>query len=268
MDLGEGLHISPCGIFWLDIINSKLFFKNANSPTHEFKLPEQASDIWKVMGNRYVFLATESGIAKFDLVTKGWSIIGKLPNNRLSSELRANDGGELKDSYYCFGTMSKNPTNKKDGSIYVFNGTKVFEIYRGISIPNSFIKISKREMLISDSLEKIIYKFTFSEDYLTVISKEIWVDHSQDGIIPDGGCIDRKGNIYVAIWGGFCVNKYDKKGMLLSKIKLNVPHPTNCKLNSDESILFVTTARYGMSEKEVKYHPDSGSVLAVELIKK
>ena len=122
-------------------------------------------------------------------------------------------------------------------------------------------------MLISDSLEQVIYKFTFSNDYSKVISRETWVEHSSDNITPDGGCMDCNGNIYIAIWDGFCINKYDIDGKLLGKISLDVPRPTNCKLSTDESVLYITTASEGLTENEMLQYPYSGCVLKVKLVK-
>ena len=209
--LGEGLFVTSDAIYWLDIVNSLLFIKYEAGNEFSYKLPEQASDIWKVENGRYVYLATESGIATFDTKNEQWSLISKLP--LLCVDMRANDGGILNHDVYCFGTMAKNAVRKK-GALYIYSGGSVLPVYTGLSIPNTFIKLNSTQMLISDSLEQVIYKFTFSNDYSKVISRETWVEHSSDNITPDGGCMDCNGNIYIAIWDGFCINKYDIDGKL------------------------------------------------------
>jgi len=264
--LGEGLYLTPNAIYWLDILNSTLFIQTNDKKVFNYILPEQASDIWRVDLERYVYLATESGIATFDVKTNTWNLNAKLPSADINPAMRANDGGILTNEIYCFGTMAKNPVKDK-GSLYIYNGKKVFKVYDGISIPNSFIKLNDTQMLITDSLKQIIYKFTFAEDYTRIVCRDIWVDHSADNITPDGGCIDKLNNIYIAIWDGFCVNKYDKNGMLLAKIPLNTPRATNCKLNANEDVLYVTTATEGLTKKELLLYPNSGSVLEIKLTK-
>jgi len=265
--LGEGLFVTTNCIYWLDILSSMLFIMDSsNKEIISYKLPEQASDIWKVDLERYVYLATESGVATFDIKAGSWILNAKLPSAEITSAMRANDGGVLTSEIYCFGTMAKSPVKDK-GALYIFNGKKITKVYDGISIPNSFIKLNDTQMLITDSLEQVVYKFTFAKDYSKIVEREIWVDHSADNITPDGGCIDKLNNIYMAIWDGFCIQKYDKHGMFLAKIPLNVPRATNCKLNANEDILYVTTATEGLTKKELQLYPDSGGVLEIKLTK-
>jgi sugar lactone lactonase YvrE len=261
--LGEGLHICNTGIYWLDIIEKKFFVKLNKCNIQEFDLPAQASSIWKVE-NQLIYLASESGICTFDLKTNKWTVITSMSESDFSSSMRTNDGAGIDDECYFFGSMEKSPSGT-NGALYIAMQQSISKVYDGIGIPNSFIRISELSFLVSDSLKGLIYCFTFNEQYTVIDKKELWLDLSESDFTPDGGCIDSHGNIYIAMWDGYCINKYDKSANLLSVLELPVPRPTNCKLSLDEKSLYVTSAREGLTMSDLKNSPNSGALFKIEL---
>lgn len=266
MSLGEGLFIQDNSLYFLDINESQLMVLNdasQKSIPKIYELPEQASAIWKV-DNNSVYLATESGIAKFNLPTSNWSIVCSLPAEHLDKNFRANDGGELFSESYLFGTMEKAPTGL-NGAIYLYQGGTIEQVYQGIAIPNTFVRLNPVEILISDSFEQKIYKYVFCSTKRIFLEKHIWLDLSSEHFVPDGGCIDSEGNIYIAMWDGARINKYDPHANLLQSYDLPAIRPTNCKLSEDQKTLYVTTATEGLSQQLIEQYPLSGSVLEVKL---
>jgi sugar lactone lactonase YvrE len=78
---------------------------------------------------------------------------------------------------------------------------------------------------------------------------------------PDGMCIDTEDHLWVAVWGGGVVRRYDPAGMLVDELELPAPRVTSCCFGGDDyDELYVTTAREGMSETELDRNPLSGSV--------
>jgi sugar lactone lactonase YvrE len=261
--LGEGLHICNTGVYWLDIIEKKFFVKLNKCNIQEFDLPEQASSIWKVE-NQLIYLASESGICTFDLKANKWSVITSMSEDDFSSSMRANDGAGIDDECYFFGSMEKSPSGT-NGALYIAMQQSISKVYDGIGIPNSFIRISELSFLVSDSLKGLIHCFTFNAQYTVIDKKELWLDLSDSDFTPDGGCIDSYGNIYIAMWDGYCINKYDKSANLLFVLELPVPRPTNCKLSLDEKSLYVTSAREGLTTSDLKNSPNSGALFKIEL---
>lgn len=260
--LGEGLYVSSVGIFWLDIINKKLFVNYVDGRVSEFTLPEMASCIWKVE-KPLVYIVSVSGICIFNLITKYWNVLAKMPSIK-SRPMRANDGVEFNKGYCLFGTMELEPTGE-NGALYIYNGENITELYHGIGIPNSFIKVSESSFLITDSLKRKVYSFTLNKHFNAIEKKVVWLDLSDSKHTPDGGCCDDKGNIYLSMWDGSCVNKYDKNANLLSIFELPVKRPTNCKLSYNGKSIIVTTAREGLSEEELALSPESGSLFQIGL---
>jgi sugar lactone lactonase YvrE len=78
---------------------------------------------------------------------------------------------------------------------------------------------------------------------------------------PDGMCIDTEDHLWVAVWGGGVVRRYDPVGVLVDELELPAPRVTSCCFGGDAyDELYVTTAREGMSEAELDHYPLSGSV--------
>jgi sugar lactone lactonase YvrE len=55
---------------------------------------------------------------------------------------------------------------------------------------------------------------------------EVWLDHRDSGINPDGAVVDADGRFWCAEWGGARVACYDPDGKLVEEISLDVPQPT------------------------------------------
>ncbi len=84
---------------------------------------------------------------------------------------------------------------------------------------------------------------------------------------PDGMTIDRKGNLYTAMWGGAAVLVIDPTaGAILETIAVDAPHVTSCTFGGpDLATLFITTARAGLTREQLEAHPQSGDVFAAKL---
>ena len=70
--------------------------------------------------------------------------------------------------------------------------------------------------------------------------------------------IDEEDGIWVALWGGSAVHRYDDRGRLDQVIGLPVSNVTACAFGGlDRRTLFITTSRQGLASGE---QPDAGAV--------
>jgi sugar lactone lactonase YvrE len=81
--------------------------------------------------------------------------------------------------------------------------------------------------------------------------------------VPDGLTIDAEGGIWVALWGGAQVRRYAPDGRVTDIVDLPVDQPTSCTFGGDAGdILYITTARLGLTDEQLTASPLAGSVLA------
>ena len=79
---------------------------------------------------------------------------------------------------------------------------------------------------------------------------------------PDGMTIDAEGNLWIALWGGSVVSCWNPAtGELLRTIRVPAKNVTSCAFGGDDlGTLFITTARQGTNEQELKKFPHAGGV--------
>ena len=79
---------------------------------------------------------------------------------------------------------------------------------------------------------------------------------------------DSNGNLWVAIFGGSCINQYNDKGKKINSIKLPISCPTSCVFGGiDLKTLFITTASFKLNTLQRKKEINAGSLFSVNLKK-
>ncbi len=80
---------------------------------------------------------------------------------------------------------------------------------------------------------------------------------------PDGLTVDAEGGVWVAIYDGGCVRRYDAEGKLDAEVALPVPRVTACTFGGEAlDRLFITTTREGLGDGE---HPSAGSLFVADV---
>jgi sugar lactone lactonase YvrE len=79
---------------------------------------------------------------------------------------------------------------------------------------------------------------------------------------PDGLTVDGEGGVWVALYGGGAVRRYDADGRLEAVVEVPTPQVTACTLGGPQlDQLFVTTSREGMDPDD---DPLAGSLFGVD----
>lgn len=81
--------------------------------------------------------------------------------------------------------------------------------------------------------------------------------------LPDGLAVDLDGSIWLAVWGGAEVRRFDRTGELIGIIPMPVTQPASCAFGPDGT-LYITSARNGLSPKELASQPHAGAVFALQ----
>ena len=86
----------------------------------------------------------------------------------------------------------------------------------------------------------------------------------EDGF-PDGMTIDEEDMLWVGMWNGNAVARYNPKtGALMSKIEVPAHNVTACAFGGENlDILYITTSSLDMSDEEKQTYPLAGSIFSV-----
>ncbi|WP_338418496.1 SMP-30/gluconolactonase/LRE family protein [Nakamurella antarctica] len=80
--------------------------------------------------------------------------------------------------------------------------------------------------------------------------------------LPDGLAVDMDGCVWLAVWGGYAVHRYDSTGRLIGRVPMPVEKPSSCAF-ADDGTLYITSASAGLSEADLLQQPLAGSVFAL-----
>jgi sugar lactone lactonase YvrE len=119
-------------------------------------------------------------------------------------------------------------------------------------------------MYLSDSGTKLVDAFDFDAVTGAISRRRTLVHVDEPGRAPDGLTVDEQGDIWVAMYGGWAVNRYGPDGSLRSNIQIPAAQTTSCAFGgADRRTLFVTTGRQRLDDAELERQPDAGRVFSV-----
>ena len=84
--------------------------------------------------------------------------------------------------------------------------------------------------------------------------------------IPDGLSVDAEGAVWVALWDGGAIHRYTPQGRLDRVVEVPGGFITSCAFGGPElTTLFITTARGGLSEDQLRAQPHAGALFALDV---
>ncbi|GAA1224762.1 SMP-30/gluconolactonase/LRE family protein [Pseudonocardia alaniniphila] len=203
-------------------------------------------------------IATERG---FRLEDADGSVT-ELPPLWEGSERRLNEGGcDPAGGLYC-GSMAY---DRRPGGADLYRldpGGRVEHVLSGVTISNGIgFSPDGATMYYVDSPTRRVD--AFDVDGARIAGRRPFV-HVADGAGgPDGLWVDEQGGVWVALYGGSAVHRYDPAGRLDEVVELPVTKVTSCTFGgADRSTLYVTTSREGLPAGE---QPSAGAIFAAEV---
>lgn len=247
--LGEGpLWDAASGdVIWVDILSELVIRTNLRTPDH------RASTIGEPVGSLALTTsgglvgATPTGVRRLDLPDAPH--VGRFPFDQ--SGLRANDGKAGPGGHFVVGTMGAESPQEGAGSLWAFGGGLPTVLVESTTISNGLAwSIDGTTMFFIDTPTRCVRAFDFDPDLGTVSSPRTHLVIDDSLGVPDGMCIDSEGGLWVALWGGGAVHRY-QDGRLDDVIEVATPLVT-CPafVGDDLTELAVTTAADGSGEPD------------------
>jgi sugar lactone lactonase YvrE len=262
-DLGEGPRwdAREQRLLWVDIMRGRV---------HAFRPGAGACrsvDVGRPVGalasaaDGGVVLAVAGGFARLDWASGRVDMLAAVEADRPGN--RMNDGACDAAGRFWAGTMALDE-RADQGALYRLDrdGT-VHTMLTGVSISNGIDwSLDGRRMYYVDSPTRRIDAFDFDVARGAIADRRTFVALPPDAGYPDGLTVDAEGFVWLALWGGAALHRYDPEGARERVVPLPVTHPTSCAFGgADLDELYVTSARRPLSAEERARQPQAGGLL-------
>lgn len=261
-ELGEGpvWHVDEQALYWVDIDGQRYHRLEPVSGRHDVIVVGEKVGALALCRNECVVLATDRGFSFFDPGANVLTPIGDPEADK--PQTRFNDGAVDRAGRFWAGTLGDPQKN----SLYRLDpdGT-IQRMDTGIDISNGIgWSLDNRTMYYVDSVPGRIYTYDFDLTHGSIANRRILVDRSGQRGVPDGLTVDAEGFIWVAIWDGYCLERYDPAGRLERTLPMPVQFPTSMAFGgADLDDLYVTSALCEIPPEERHGAAPDGGLLRI-----
>ena len=253
-------------LYWVDIVGNLL---NVYDPQ---KQENQAYDIGQSVGTVVptqepgkLMLALQDGFATYELEKQTVTFLqdpeAHLPGNRF------NDGKCDPAGRFWAGTMASSAQGKQ-GSLYCLDTDgQVRKMLGDIGISNGLAwSLDGSLMYYIDTNTSAVRAFDFDMASGEISNSKIIIEVPKSMGFPDGMTIDAEGMLWIALWGGGQVGRWNPHdGKLLQSVACPVSRTTACAFGGKAlDTLYITSAAVGLSEEERQREPHAGGLFAVQ----
>lgn len=262
--LGEGVVWSPRAgaVLWTDIVGKRLWTYDVTTQTATIaQLPDRLTCL-APMGDGALLAGFAGGLATYSNGQSSplFAVEADQPRTRL------NDGRLDREGRFVFGTMDEGEGGPQPiAHVWRYDGTsKPQPILSEFRITNSIaFSPDGRTLYVADTPMKVIMAYDYSIDGFASNAR-VFAQVGPEGGYPDGSTVDSEGYLWNCEWEGHRVVRYDPKGRVDRIIPMPVSKPTCCAFGGEDlSTLYVTSARYGMTEDQLLAEPAAGALFAI-----
>jgi sugar lactone lactonase YvrE len=179
---------------------------------------------------------------------------------------RFNDGKCDPLGRFLAGTMDMNEKDPS-GSLYSFDGKSVVKLFDNVTISNGLAwSPDYKTIYYIDTPSREVKAFDYDLETGGIANMRVVVNIPETFGWPDGMTSDTQGNLWVAMWGGAQVTKWNPNtGELLEQIPVPAKNVSSCVFGGkNRNELYLTSARIGVDEETLKQYPLTGGVFRVE----
>ena len=246
-------------LYWMDILNKRVYAEdNVLAQLDDFVgciAPRAGGGL--ALTTRFGFASLEAGSAK---VTPLASPGNEPANNRF------NDGKCDPRGRFLAGTMDMGESDPT-GSLYSFDGNTITKLLGNVTISNGIAwSPDHKTLYYIDTPTRKVRAFDYdletgaisgARDALSVPEALGW---------PDGMTSDTQGNLWIAMWGGAQVTKWDpRSGSLLERFVVPAKNVSSCVFGGRGfNTLYITSARKGLDDATLARYPLTGGVFRLE----
>ena len=245
-------------LYWLDILEKRIYAGT--------RILTQLDDLVCCIAprkNGNLLLGTRLGFADLNPDSVQLTVLAaldsELPTNRL------NDGKCDPAGRLLAGTMDMNEKDP-NGALYSFDGKNSTRLLDKVTISNGLAwSVDYKTFYYIDTPTREVKAFDYDLATGQIANPRVAIHIPESLGWPDGMTSDTDGNLWIALWGGAQVTKWNPStGKLLEQIPVPALQTSSCVFGGkDMNELYITSARKSMSETDLKKYPLSGGLFKV-----
>jgi sugar lactone lactonase YvrE len=178
---------------------------------------------------------------------------------------RLNDGKTDPAGRFLVGTLSLGGPSRREVLVRLEADGRLAVLDDDLSLSNGLAWSSDgRRMFSVDTLARTVSVRDYDVGSGAVGPRRVHL-RLEDGF-PDGIAMDAADHLWVAVWGGSEVRRYDPDGALADRVATGAPHTSSVAFAGDDlRLLVITTATSELSEEQLRSHPDSGRMFTARV---
>lgn len=264
-ELGEGPFWHGGQLWWVDIERGQLLSADEHGSLVEKISFGQQIGAAVPAGARHFLVALEREIARVNLDARSWETVAQLA--QVPEGGRCNDGKCDPRGRFLIGTMSKGGKESNAALHCLHHDHSLRQMKAGTSISNGLAWTADgRTMYFTDTPPRTVYAYDYDLETGAISGERIALKFTGDEGFPDGMTIDREDRLWISFWDGGAVRCYQPKtGVCEAVVEVPCSRPTSCCFGGENlDRLFITTARTGLTENELRQQPLAGSLFTCD----
>ncbi len=264
--LGEGAiwNYKTNELYWIDIEGKS--FNIFNPKTNKNRSFPTSSQIGTVVpkNNNEALIALTDGIYTINVHTGKTSLFLDMKEDLVGCRL--NDGKCDPAGRFWVGSMN---WQQEKGKAKLFNINKNGELkvkVDSVTISNGIVwTADKKTMYYIDTPTSQIKAYDYDNVTGNISNERVAVQVAPELGFPDGMTIDEEDMVWVGMWNGNAVIRFNPKtGKVLQKIEVPAHNITSCAFGGENlDTLYITSAKLDMTDEELKKYPLAGSVFKI-----
>lgn len=250
-------------LFFIDITAGEIYaIEGSQPPRLIYRSTRRVGALAMTTAGNLLF-TEDAQLALFDL-TIG-AVISRSLAATTQPSFRYNDGACDPQGRFITGLMDE-AHSPGSGSLHGYGADlQKTVLLNGLGLPNGIAWSATGETVYYvDSVARAIYQADWCADYARLHNSRLLAETPVSLGRPDGIAVDVAGNLWVCQFNGGCLLHFSATGRLLQRVDLPVPRPTSCCFGGEGlATLFITSARFGMTQDELHRFPQAGDIFSL-----
>lgn len=266
--LGEGAfwNYETQSFWWVDIEGRLLNMYDVNNAKHrKINLKERIGTVVPTNDGNAV-VALENGIFILNLDTEELVLLSN-PEEHLEN-IRLNDGKCDPAGRLWVGSMHLQQIENAASLYRIEHDGTHTQMLDSITISNGIIwSLDEKTMYYIDTHRGNVRAFDYEKATGDITNERVIIEVPDSLGYPDGMTIDEEGMLWIALWSGSCVSRWNPDtGELLETIAVPAKNVTACAFGGENlDKLYITSASIGMNENDSLQYPQAGGVFVADV---